>query len=400
MTRDKKNKRMAPYRIWGENLDPAAVQQMDNACSLPISIQGALMPDAHKGYGLPIGGVIAVDNAVIPYAVGVDIGCRVKMTLVDIPVKNYEKQKKNLKIALDTQTCFGVGEAFKRPQNHGVMDEDWSFCHTVRSLKDKAWKQLGTSGSGNHFAEFGCMVIENTDLGIEKGEYLALLTHSGSRGTGAQIARHYSSLAKRRHPELPGQLNNLAWLDFKNSEGLEYWLAMELMGRYAAANHDIIHKKILNHIGAISVLTLENHHNFAWKMKLNSAQVIVHRKGATPAGKGVIGVIPGSMASPAFIVRGLGNDASLCSAAHGAGRRMSRTAAFKTLNWPELTQLLLKKGVTLMSAGIDESPMAYKRIQDVMDQQKDLVKIIARFDPKLVKMAPPGRYGKKGRKKK
>ena len=127
-------------------------------------------------------------------------------------------------------------------------------------------------------------------------------------------------------------------------------------------------------------------------------QVIVHRKGATPADKGVLGVIPGSMASPAFIVRGLGNDASLCSAAHGAGRRMSRTAAIKKFNWSDLTQLLVKKGVTLISAGIDEAPMAYKSIEEVMDQQKDLVQIMARFDPKLVKMAPPGRPGRQRRR--
>ncbi|RLB88655.1 MAG: hypothetical protein DRH26_13150, partial [Deltaproteobacteria bacterium] len=180
---------------------------------------------------------------------------------------------------------------------------DWSFCHPVDSLKDKAWKQLGTSGSGNHFAEFGRLV-------------------------------------------------------------------------------------------------LENHHNFAWKVQLGYWEVIVHRKGATPAGKGVLGVIPGSMASPGFIVRGLGNELSLCSAAHGAGRRMSRTAAIKKFNWPDIRKLLVKKGVTLISAGIDEAPMAYKRIEEVMDQQKDLVEIIARFDPKLVKMAPPGRYKRKGKKRK
>ena len=373
---------------------------MDEACSLPNAIKGALMPDAHKGYGLPIGGVLAVDKVVIPYAVGVDIACRVKMSVLDIPFKDYEKRRGNLKMALETQTRFGVGEAFTRPQNHRVMDDDWSFCHRVESLKDKAWKQLGTSGSGNHFAEFGHLVLENNDLGLEKGGYLALLTHSGSRGTGAAIAKHYSSLAKRLHPELSKNLNNLAWLDLKSSEGREYWLAMELMGKYSAANHDIIHQRILRYLGAISVMTLENHHNFAWKVQLGSREVIVHRKGATPAGKGVLGVIPGSMASPGFIVRGLGNELSLCSAAHGAGRRMSRTAAIKKFNWSDITKLLFKKGVTLISAGIDEAPMAYKSIEEVMDQQKDLVQIMARFDPKLVKMALPGRPGRQRRRDK
>jgi len=395
MDRDKKNQKMAPYRIWGENLDIEAIRQMNDACSLPISIKGALMPDAHTGYGLPIGGVLAVDNAVIPYAVGVDIGCRVKMSILDLPFKEYETRRGIFKIALETETRFGVGETFTRPKNHGVMDEDWSFCQKVGSLKDKAWKQLGTSGSGNHFAEFGRLSLENNDLGLEKGEYLALLTHSGSRGAGADIAKHYSTLAKKVHPELPKNLNHLAWLDLNRSEGLEYWLAMELMGKYSAANHDIIHQGILNYLSASAVLTLENHHNFAWKEQMGLRQVIVHRKGATPAGKGVLGVIPGSMASPAFIVRGLGNDESLCSAAHGAGRRISRTAAIKKFNWSDITPLLVQKGVTLISAGIDEAPMAYKPIEEVMDHQKDLVEILARFDPKLVKMASPGRPGRK-----
>ena len=368
MTKDKQNQKAAPFRIWGANLDVEAVQQMDQACCLPVSVKGALMPDAHKGYGLPIGGVLAVDKAVIPYAVGVDIACRVKMSILDIPFGEYEQRRGVLKIALETQTRFGVGEAFERPKKHRVMDEDWSFCRFAVSLKDKAWKQLGTSGSGNHFAEFGCLTLENNDLGLERGRYLALLTHSGSRGTGADIAKHYSSIAKRLHPELPKNLKDLAWLDLNSSEGLEYWLAMELMGKYSAANHDIIHGSILGHLGAIPVCTLENHHNFAWKSQLESREVIVHRKGATPAGKGALGVIPGSMASPGFVVRGLGNEASLCSAAHGAGRKMSRTAAMKKFNWPDITRLLVKKGVTLISAKIDEAPMAYKRIETVMDQ--------------------------------
>jgi tRNA-splicing ligase RtcB len=400
MTKEDTYNKIAPYKIWGVNLDIEALGQMDNACSLPISIKGALMPDAHQGYGLPIGGVLAVDNAVIPYAVGVDIGCRVKMSVLDIPFKNYENRKRIFQTALEKETRFGVGKTFARPKKHKIMDEDWSFCHQIESLKDKAWKQLGTSGAGNHFAEFGRLLIENSGLGLEKGQYLALLTHSGSRGTGAEIAKHYSSLAKRLHPELPKNLNNLAWLDLKSSEGLEYWLAMELMGNYAAANHDIIHQSLLNHLGAFSVLTLENHHNFAWKAKLGTREVIIHRKGATPANKGVIGIIPGSMASPTFIVKGLGNDASLWSAAHGAGRKMSRTRAKKMFNRSDITEVLAKKGVTLISGGIDEAPMAYKTIEDVMDQQKDLVEILAKFDPKLVKMAPPEKFKKKGRKRK
>lgn len=387
----------APYEIWGENLDPAAVRQMDDACALPISIRGALMADAHKGYGLPIGGVLAVRNAVIPYAVGVDIACRVKMSVLDIRFDWYEAHQERFEIALEQETRFGVGASFRRPRTHRVMDEDWFFCSTMGALKDTAWRQLGTSGSGNHFAEFGSLVLDRETLGLQPGRYLALLTHSGSRGPGAAIAKHYSTLAKRLHPELPKYLNNLAWLDLDRPEGLEYWKSMELMGRYASANHDIIHQRVLKHLGAVSVLTLENHHNFAWKMQCGDEEVIVHRKGATPADKGVIGVIPGSMATPAFVVRGRGNRLSLNSAAHGAGRSMSRNAALKRFQWQDLDRLLTEKGVTLISAGLDEVPMAYKDIFDVMEQQKDLVDVVARFDPKLVKMAPPDRRKRRKR---
>ncbi|HGY11955.1 MAG TPA: RtcB family protein [Desulfobacterales bacterium] len=385
------------FTIWGKDLDPAAVSQMEDAVSLSVSVKGALMPDAHLGYGLPIGGVLAVKDAVIPYAVGVDIACRMKLSVLPIPFTGYEDHKQLLRQALETQTNFGVGEEFSRPRQHRVMDEDWSFCPVVKSLKDKAHKQLGTSGSGNHFAEFGKLSLARDDIGLKAGEYLALLTHSGSRGAGARIASHYSKLAKRLHPELGKPLNNLAWLDMKKEEGIEYFKAMELMGRYASASHEIIHNAVLGFMGEKPIATIENHHNFAWKEKIGLRSVIVHRKGATPAGLGTLGVIPGSMADPGFIVRGLGNDDALKSAAHGAGRRMSRTAAMKQFCFKDLQDILQKKEITLISAGLDEIPMAYKNIEDVMDQQKGLVEIVAKFEPKLVKMAPPGR--RKRRKK-
>ncbi len=388
----------AKYRVWGKNIDPAAIAQMEDAVSLPVSVKGALMPDAHLGYGLPIGGVLAVKDAIIPYAVGVDIACRMRMSVLPIQFQQYNRFKHDFRRALESQTQFGVGESLPRPVTHKVLDEDWNFSHAVASLKEKAHSQLGTSGSGNHFAEFGKLTLEQDDIGIPKGDYVALLTHSGSRGAGAKIANHYSKIAKRLHPELSKPLNNLAWLDMKKGEGQEYYKAMELMGRYASANHEIIHGSILNTLNEKAIATLENHHNFAWKEKIGLQNVIVHRKGAIPAEKGIVGMIPGSMADPGFIVRGIGNDEALNSAAHGAGRRMSRNAAKKRFRQKDLQQILNKNQITLISAGLDEIPMAYKNIQDVMNQQKDLIEIIARFEPKLVKMAPPGRH--KRRKKK
>jgi tRNA-splicing ligase RtcB len=180
----------------------------------------------------------------------------------------------------------------------------------------------------------------------------------------------------------------------ESQEGQEYWEAMELMGRYAAANHALIHKHVAANLGAEVLLDLENHHNFAWKEKHMidgvEKEVIVHRKGATPAGQGVLGIIPGSMASPGFVVSGKGNPESLNSASHGAGRVMSRTQATKTFEWKKVNAFLREKGVTLISGGLDEVPMVYKNIHEVMAAQKDLVTILGQFDPKLVKMAPHG----------
>ncbi len=380
----------APYRKWGHDLEPESVQQLENACKLPISVRGALMPDAHRGYGLPIGGVLATRNAVIPYAVGVDIACRMKMSVLDLPTETIENEPEKLIRAIDKETRFGIGASFKRRREHEVMDENWSFSPVVRDLKDKAWSQLGSSGSGNHFVEFGLLEIVGKELGIRPGRYLALLSHSGSRGAGNTVASHFSKVAMSRHPELPKELTHLSWLDLNSETGQEYWQAMELMGRYAAANHACIHRHLTEHLGARVVLDLENHHNFAWKEEHFGETVVVHRKGATPAGEGALGIIPGSMASPTYIVRGKGNAESLNSASHGAGRVMSRKQAKKTFQWHKVNRVLEERRVTLLSAGLDEAPMVYKDIDEVMNAQTDLVESLARFEPRIVKMAPAG----------
>lgn len=408
-----------PYRQWGRDLDAQSVQQMERACSLPVAVAGALMPDAHVGYGLPIGGVLATDNAVIPYAVGVDIACRMKLTVLDMPLSTlqHDRGTDRLKKAIATETRFGVGSSFKKRRNHPVLDRNWSVSPVTRKARDKAWGQLGTSGSGNHFVEFGELTLHEPLKGLDTGTYLALLSHSGSRGTGAMVASHYSRLAMSLRPELSKEQRHLAWLALDTEPGQEYWAAMELMGHYAEANHACIHRHITRHLGTEVLLDLENHHNFAWKERIDvpglpgqhdqhdqhgkhsqhdqsgrrpDRTAIVHRKGATPAGPGVLGIIPGSMASPAFVVRGKGSREAMNSAAHGAGRVMSRKRAIRSLNWQDANRLLREKGVTLMSAGLDEVPFVYKNIEEVMAAQTDLVEVMARFDPRLVKMAPAG----------
>jgi tRNA-splicing ligase RtcB len=378
----------APWRQWGSGLEPAAVEQMANACALPVAVRGALMPDAHVGYGLPIGGVLATRNAVIPYAVGVDIACRMRLSVLDLPPATIENAPERLKTAIEAETRFGVGATFSKRRRHDVLDEDWSVSPVTRGHRDKAWAQLGTSGSGNHFVEFGTFRVDDASLGIPAGTYLALLSHSGSRGTGARVADHYSQRARSLHPGLSKALAHLAWLDLDSDDGREYWLAMELMGKYAAANHACIHAAIREHLGAEVVFAVENHHNFAWKEVHDGEEVVVHRKGATPAGAGVLGVIPGSMASPTYLVRGKGSEASMSSAAHGAGRVMSRTQAKRVFSWEKVRSLLAERGIDLMSAGLDEVPGVYKDIDAVMAAQSDLVEAVATFQPRIVKMAP------------
>lgn len=380
------------YQTWGEEIDPGAHQQMRDACRVPSAVGAALMPDAHIGYGLPIGGVLACEGAVIPYAVGVDIACRMKLSVLDLPVESLETRREPFRSALEKGTRFGVGCAHKPQQDHEVMDADWSVTRITRERKDKAWQQLGTSGSGNHFVEFGTLTLEqrDEDLNLDAGQYVALLSHSGSRGAGAAVCSTYSQIAQRQLPKSCAELGRLAWLELDSEAGQEYWAAMNLMGDYAAANHAVIHRLVTKLLGAEILSGVENHHNFAWKEQHDGKEVIVHRKGATPAGRGVLGVIPGSMADPGFVVRGLGNAASLDSASHGAGRCISRKKAKDQFRISHVRQQLAERGIEVLGAGSDEVPGVYKDIQSVMRAQQDLVEVVARFDPQIVRMCDDG----------
>ena len=383
------NENPESYKVYGaEGIEAGAIKQMETAMKLPVTVAGALMPDAHQGYGLPIGGVLATKNAVIPYGVGVDIGCRMCMSIYELPAGLIDDRKEDLKKMLNVNTKFGRA-TFKRPQEHEVIDNPlFSEVKLLKGLKDKAYSQLGSSGGGNHFVEFGITEIleENNEFGLPVGQYLALLSHSGSRGFGATIANHYTKLAMDLCT-LPQEAKHLAWLDLDTEAGQEYWLAMNLAGDYASACHHQIHDRMAVGLRTNPVAMIENHHNFAWKEKdAFGEEVIVHRKGATPAGKGVLGIIPGSMTAPGFIVRGKGEIASINSASHGAGRAMSRTQAKKTLNPTLVAEHLQQSGVELMGSGLDEAPMAYKDIKLVMEAQKELVDVVGSFMPKIVRM--------------
>jgi tRNA-splicing ligase RtcB (3'-phosphate/5'-hydroxy nucleic acid ligase) len=391
----KLNTERLPYKIFGsEFIEPGALDQMDLAMRLPVTVAGALMPDAHQGYGLPIGGVLAVKNAVIPYGVGVDIGCRMALSVIDMPENYLLENISKFKRELIAFTKFGAGNAWagKDKADHAVLERpEFRMNSFVYGLLDKAAEQLGTSGGGNHFVEWGILEVlhEDPQLNLKKGKYVSLLSHSGSRGFGATIAGHYTRIAKEKC-KLPKEAINLAYLDLDSAEGAEYYTAMNLAGDYASACHEIIHNRLTKAIGGNVIAKVENHHNFAWKEKLNGEDVIVHRKGATPASKDVLGIIPGSMTAPGFLVRGKGDKSSVNSASHGAGRRMSRSAAIKTISREEMRNVLKEKGVTLVGAGLDEAPMAYKDIKQVMSAQTDLVDVLAEFTPKIVRMANDG----------
>ena len=383
------SKATRPFKIYGgKKIEQGARKQMELAMALPVTVQGALMPDAHTGYGLPIGGILATENAVIPYAVGVDIGCRMSLTILDESDSYLKRYGYQVKTALKEHTHFGMEGGLDGKQEHQVLDSPlFDSTEFLKKLKGKAANQLGSSGSGNHFVEFGEIeLFPGNSLHLPPKKYLALLSHSGSRGLGANIAQHYTRIAMDTC-KLPTEAQQLAWLDMTSEAGHEYWLSMTLAGDYARACHDTIRANLLKALGLQALATVENHHNFAWQDVLaDGRKVIIHRKGATPAHNGELGIIPGSMATAAYLVSGNGIEQALYSASHGAGRAMSRKRAKENTTVSEMKKTLAGAGVTLIGGSIEESPIAYKDIETVMNLQKDLVQAEGKFLPKIVRM--------------
>ncbi len=382
------NEAAKPFKVYGSKIiTPETIEQMKVAMQLPISISGALMPDAHVGYGLPIGGVLATENSVMPYGIGLDIGCRMSLSIYDVPAEFIKRNSYHIKTSLKENTHFGIGKTFKQTEDHEVLDRS-EFHETalLKQLHGKAKNQLGSSGSGNHFVEVGIVELsKNNAMSIPAGNYVGILAHSGSRGLGAAIASHYTQLAMKTCL-LPKKAQHLAWLDLNTEAGQEYWLSMNLAGDYAKACHDVIHYKLAKSFGIKAIAKIENHHNFAWKEKQDGKEVIVHRKGATPANEGQLGIIPANMVDPGYIVSGKGDHDSLFSASHGAGRKMSRKKAKESITGSELKKRLKQYGVTTIGGSVDEAPMSYKNIEEVMQSQNDLVNIEGKFHPQIVRM--------------
>lgn len=379
----------APFHVYGEvgeDISPVAVGQLELALRLPIALEGALMPDAHVGYALPIGGVFAAHRAVSPAMVGVDIGCRMHLSLFAVAPAEFLGRRETLFRDLLAVTTFGMGEDNDRPADHAVLDKDrWALTSQTRGLRDKARRQLGTSGSGNHFAE----LVVGERLDAESGlpeSFGGLLTHSGSRGVGYALANHYMRLAALETARTARVPKMYEWLDMETDMGREYWAAMELAGDFAQANHEVTHAAFARRSGLTPLATVQNHHNFAWR---DGADRVIHRKGATPAEKGVLGVIPGSMGSASYLVRGEGVPESLHSASHGAGRVGSRTSVRDQISLGEVRRRLKQQDILVEGLSAEEAPPAYKDIERVLRIQVEagLVTPLARMMPVAVVMA-------------
>lgn len=378
-----------PIRSWlpREEIEKGAWEQLVNVSNHPeIGSHVAVMPDCHVGYGVPIGCVAPTIGSVIPNAVGVDIGCGLHAIQTGVA---YDRERMDQRfwrewashVAREVPTGFA---SHKAPQKLGPLDRKLRATDLQRLLKEKAAFQLGTLGGGNHFLE------AQVD---EVGE-IWLMVHSGSRNTGLRIANHYNGLAvdltTRRRLDVG---KDLASLPLDHEWGQDYLHDMQWATDFALANRKEMGQKLLRwlwrtmeahrmpvtHDAPLQVINI--HHNFARLEEHGGQQVMVHRKGATSAAKGEMGVIPGSMGTPSFIVRGLGNPDSFESCSHGAGRVMGRNVARKSITAKAFAESLAGTFSKASMSYVDEAPLAYKDVEMVVDRQRDLVEVVHTLRP-------------------
>ncbi|HHX50969.1 MAG TPA: RtcB family protein [Clostridia bacterium] len=365
-----------PIKCWATDVEEGAWQQTINLSNLPFAFSHiALMADAHEGFGMPIGGVLATQGMIIPNAVGVDIGCgvtAVRTDIIDISTRQVEKIIKN------SYRVIPVGFKHHKKPREWEGFQEMPQLRVLRQEMNSAKRQIGTLGSGNHFCS------------IEKGSdgHIWLMVHSGSRNFGYKVANHYNKVAKNlnRKTGLVPSHYDLAPFSLDSSEGQEYYQAMSFCLEFAKANREFLFRAFFEgfaqETGAERILQkIDIHHNYAAIEHHFDTEVIVHRKGATRALQGELGVIPGSMGTPSYIVEGLGNPESFMSCSHGAGRVISRRKA-NELFTEEMANLAME-GVVFSGWGGDysEAPMAYKDIGEVMSNQKDLVRPLVKLSP-------------------
>lgn len=365
-----------PIKLWLDDIEDGALEQAKNLSNLPFAFKHiAIMPDSHQGYGMPIGGVLATRNVVVPNAVGVDIGCGMCAVKTDI--------KRDLSIDEVKEIIGKIREAVPVGFNHHDEKQEWEGFKTapthleiVEQEIDSARYQIGTLGGGNHFIE-----LQRGDDG-----HLWVMLHSGSRNIGFKIANHYHNLAKEHckkwHSDLPD--DDLAFLPMDTQDGKDYIEAMNFALKFAKENRFQMLDKIAEIIGIEHFIgdVINIHHNYASMEHHFGQNVMVHRKGATRAYEGQLGIIPGSQGTSSYIVEGKGNTDSFKSCSHGAGRNMSRTQARKELSVDEEKKRM--EGIVHAVRGsrdLDEAPSAYKDITEVMKRQEDLVSIKVKLTP-------------------
>lgn len=377
-----------PIKNWCGNAERGAIVQAEHLALLPFVFKHiALMPDTHEGYGMPIGGVIACEKVVIPNAVGVDIGCGMQATetsLTEISVEDIKtimgKIREVVPLGFEHHKELQDELLMPKMEEYVTPDEDFNYP-VIRREYQKARKQLGTLGGGNHFIE------------IQKGSdgKIWFMIHSGSRNLGKQVADHYNKLAKQMNERwfssIPKEWD-LAFLPIETNEAKSYWREMNYCLEFAKANRTVMAIRIMDIIkqvtGAELVGNLDIHHNYAiWENHFRN-NVIIHRKGATRARDGEEGIIPGSQGTCSYIVIGKGDKDSFMSCSHGAGRRMGRGQAQRTLNLDEEVRKMNEKGIIhgiRNTSDLDEAAGAYKDIDVVMEEQKDLVEIKVKLEP-------------------
>lgn len=379
-----------PIKSWCDNIESQAMQQAINLAGLPFAFRHiALMPDCHSGYGMPIGGVLATQGVVIPYAVGVDIGCGMCAVQTSLLVEEHAGNSDAWKRVMGhIRSCIPMGRGHREdaaptqemPSTEELFTRPHSFSIVAQEF-DAARHQLGTLGGGNHFIE------------IQKGSdgHIWVMLHSGSRNVGYRVAHHYHSVAQvlnERWKSSVPKSHQLSFLPLDTQEGQQYLDEMQWCVAFALRNRYYMMDQIQSCIQVEFDATFDRRtniaHNYAVLENHFGQNVVVHRKGATRARKGDIGIIPGSMGTASYIVEGLGNPESFDSCSHGAGRTMSRSAAKDRLDLGEQQTLLDSQGIihgVRQQSDLDEAPGAYKDIRSVMEQQSDLVTPIVELLP-------------------
>jgi tRNA-splicing ligase RtcB len=375
-----------PVKIWTDDVEESAMQQIENLCTLPFLFHHlAIMPDVHAGMGMPIGGVLACVDAVIPNAVGVDIGCGMCAVKTNWRVEDISADVLRKRIMRGIRERIPLGmDHHKERQDESYLPQghDIDKLTVVKAQYISAQRQVGTLGGGNHFIE-----LQRDEQGM-----LWIMIHSGSRNLGKQVGDHYNKLAvmlnERWHSVVKPELR-LAFLPLRTQEFNDYWAEMQYCVEFALCNRRLMMERIQEVIAdALPGIEFEPminiaHNYAAWEHHYGK-NVIVHRKGATLAREGIIGIIPGSQGTASYIVEGLGNPDSFNSCSHGAGRLMSRTTAVKTLSLEDEVKKLNEQGIVhaiRSQRDLEEAAGAYKDIEQVINNELDLVKILTRLLP-------------------